>query len=195
MFKRNFLICCTAFLFLIMSLIPAMGDTWQMKQGDMYNTGRADYTIPSERLNDTFFDVFLWQKPTPHPGNIKSTSMSFFNEVRPEGSDIVVGSYHLPKGVQAMDRHTGKLFWNRNPDGVETIGRMTPAFSNDSATIYVTNDFTGTPPNPLMAFTSAVGSSVYWRNGADAEPNYLSIFSPTITPDECIFLQQSGNCP
>ncbi|MDY6843767.1 MAG: hypothetical protein SVW57_06720, partial [Thermodesulfobacteriota bacterium] len=112
---------------------PAKAEAWQMKQHDMHNTGRADYIVPEERLNDTFFDVFLWQKRTPGPGGLSSTTMPFFDGVGPDGADIVVGTYHWPKGVQGMDRHTGEMFWQGNPDGGETIGRITPAFSNDGS--------------------------------------------------------------
>ncbi len=34
---------------------PAMAETWQMKQRDMHNVGRAGYTVPEARMNDTFF--------------------------------------------------------------------------------------------------------------------------------------------
>ena len=89
-----------AFVLLISAMMtaPAGSANWPMKQRDMHNTGRADYTVSAERLNDTFFDVFLWQKRSPNPGYIDSTSMSFFDGAGPEGSDIVVGSYRWPKG-------------------------------------------------------------------------------------------------
>ncbi|MBN1844959.1 MAG: right-handed parallel beta-helix repeat-containing protein [Sedimentisphaerales bacterium] len=82
----------------------------------MHNTGRADYTVPDSRLNDSFFDVVLWQ--TPLPGPIGSTSLSFYDGAGPDGADILVGTYHWPKGIQAVDRHTGGVFWSGNPDGV-----------------------------------------------------------------------------
>ena len=39
--------------------------TWQMKQRDRHNTGRADFSVPPDRMNGTFFDVLLWQKKSP----------------------------------------------------------------------------------------------------------------------------------
>jgi len=44
---------------------PLLADTWAMKQRDMHNTGRAGFTVPENRLNDTFFDIFLWQTRSP----------------------------------------------------------------------------------------------------------------------------------
>jgi outer membrane protein assembly factor BamB len=196
--KKTMTAAAGILLFQAILIIPSCFANWPMKQHDMYNTGRADYTVPDDRLNDTFFDVVLWQKQSPGSptdGDFSSTSMSFFDGAGPEGSDIVVGSYHWPKGVQGMDRHTGALIWNGNPDGGENIGTLTPAFSNDGATIYVTNDYTGTPPNPLMAFPAASGPSTYWHNGADAEPDELSCFSPTVAPDNRIFVHRFGDRP
>lgn len=40
-------------------------DAWPMRQGDIGNTGRADFDVPDARLNDQFFDVFLWQTRVP----------------------------------------------------------------------------------------------------------------------------------
>jgi len=103
----------------------ALADNWPMMQRDMHNTGRVNYTVPVDKLNDTFFDHFLWQKQSPGSpanGNLTSTSMIFFDGVGPENADIVVGGYRWPKGVQGMNRHTGELFWNGNPEGGESIG-------------------------------------------------------------------------
>ena len=163
-------------------ITSAIGETWQMKQRDMHNTGRADYAVPETRMNDTFFNFFLWQKPATGP--ISSTSMSFYDGMGPSDADIVVGGYHWPKGVQGMHRHTGAQFWAGNPDGGESIGIITPAFSNDGGTIYVSSDATS---NPLMAFNPATGPSTFWHNGANPNPNHLSMFSPTIVPDGRIF--------
>lgn len=169
-----------------MSMV-ANAATWQMKQRDMHNTGRADYTVPTCMLDESFFDVFLWQKPLPGP--MGATSMTFYDGAGPGGADIAVATYHWPKGVQAVDRHTGELFWNGNPAGGETIARIVPAFSNDGGTIYVVNDYAGTPPHhPLMAMQSTVGPSVIWHNGSNADPQHLSRQSPTISPDGRIFL-------
>lgn len=177
--------------------MPAAGASWQMKHRDPAHTGRADYTVPAERMNDTFFGTIRWQNPSPGSpgeGNFTSTSMVFYDGVGPGGADIVVAGYHWPKGVQGMDRHTGKLFWYGNPSGGETIGASTPAFSNTGGTIYVVNDATASTqyPNghPLMAFQTSVGPSSYWHNGADANPGHLSMHAPTVAsaPDGRIFL-------
>jgi hypothetical protein len=84
---------------------------WPMKFRDIYNTGRADFSIPAERLNDSFFDIFAWQKRTPNSpgeGNLTSTSMVFYDGAGPGGADIVAGGYQWPKGVQGMDRKHGR---------------------------------------------------------------------------------------
>ena len=116
-------------LVLLIIILPfqAMAESWPTKQRDMYNTGQADYTVPAGKLNDTFFDVFHWQKQTPGSpgiGSLTSTTMAFYDGAGPEGSDIIVGGYHWPKGVQGMDRHTGELFWNGNPAGGESIAKI-----------------------------------------------------------------------
>ena len=190
-------ICTLAAVALLVALCPAgRTATWQMKQRDMQHTGRASYTVPASRLNDKFFDIFLWQKRTPgspNEGNLSSTQMTFFDGVGPGGTDIVVGGYHWPKGVQGMNRWTGKRLWYGLPAGGETIGTIAPAFSNNGSNIYVVNDATeGNPsyPNghPLMAFSSAVGPSVFRHNGLDPNPWQLSMGSPTIAPDGRIFM-------
>src|SRR5206468_5473929 len=66
--------------------IPAGGGSWPMFQKDPQHTGRADYTVPPDRMNDTFFDVFLWQKPSPGgpiDGNFDFGSMPFFDGAGP----------------------------------------------------------------------------------------------------------------
>lgn len=170
---------------------PALGASWPMKQRDAQHTGRADYAVPAARLNSTFFDAFLWQ--TRAPGPLSSTSMVFFDGAGPDRADIVVAGYHWPKGVQGMDRHRGSLFWAANPSGGETIGVITPAFSNDGTTLYVVNDATdgGDFPqgHPLMAFSPIGGPAAGYRhNGGDPHPGQLSMLSPTIAPDGRIFL-------
>lgn len=167
----------------------AQGASWQMKQRDMQHTGRADFVVPTNRLNDSFFDVFVWQKPSPGGGNdggFSASSMVFFDGAGPGGVDLVVGAYHWPKGVQGMDRHTGAAFWAGNPEGGETIGVRTPAFSNDGMTIYVVNDATESAeyPNghPLMAFPATDGPAFFWHNGNMPEPQRLYEGSPTIDP-------------
>ncbi|MCK5232827.1 MAG: hypothetical protein KAR13_21315 [Desulfobulbaceae bacterium] len=159
MLRRTLMMLVMLVLVNAVLVVPAIGATWQMKQRDMHNTGRADYIVPAERLNDTFFDFFLWQKLSPGP--LSSTSMTFYDGVGPQEGDIIVGGYHWPKGIQGMDRHTGAQFWTGNPNGGENIGRITTAFSNDGGIIYVTNDATS---NPLMAFNPATGPSTFWHN-------------------------------
>ena len=174
--------------------IETIIDNWQMKQKDMYNTGRAYYTVPASRLNDTFFDDIIWQKPTPDSpgnGNVSATSMSFFAGVGPEGEDVVVGSYHWPKGVQGMDRHTGKLMWRGNTSGGESIAKMAPAFSNDGQTVYVVSDATD---GELMAFETAVGPSAFWDTSADTS-SMLKMTSPTISLDGRIWLHSWNERP
>ncbi|MBN2171270.1 MAG: PQQ-binding-like beta-propeller repeat protein [Candidatus Krumholzibacteriota bacterium] len=180
----------------------AGSDGWQMKQRDMHNTGRADYEVPAERLNDTFFDVFAWQKPapgSPGEGNLDATSMVFMPGAGPGGADLVLGTYHWPKGVQGMDMHDGSLFWYGNPAGGETIARITPAFANDGATIYVVNDATENEefPDgfPLMAFNGDVGPSAFWHNGVNPQPWHLEKISPTVGPDDLVYLHQWDERP
>ena len=190
MLRRALMMLVLVVLVKALLVVPTIGATWQMKQRDMHNTGRADYSVPAERLNDTFFDFFLWQKPSPGP--LSSTSMTFYDGVGPQEGDIVVGGYHWPKGVQGMDRHTGAQFWTGNPSGGEIIGKITPGFSNDGGTLYVVNDATS---NPLMAFDPATGPSTFRHNGANPTPNHLSMLSPTIAPDGRIFLHSWDDRP
>ncbi len=160
---------------------------WTQRHRDAGNTGRADFTVPANRMGTNFFDALRWQKRTPgspNEGNLGSSAMVFFDGAGPGGADLVVSGYHWPKGVQGMDRHTGKLFWSGNPEGGESIGDNTPAFSPDGATIYVINDATS---HPLMAFAATNGPSVYWHNGADSDPAKLGAFSPKVAPDGRIF--------
>lgn len=157
-------------------------DSWPMKQRDQYHTGRADFVVPASRMNDSFFDIILWQTPapgSPGEGDFGGSSMSFFDGAGPEGGDIVTGTYHWPKGVQGMDRHTGKTFWYGNPAGGEYIANVTPAFSVEGTSIYVIND--STPANgPLMAFSPVDGPSVFRDNHNDPNPNHLGLGSPVI---------------
>jgi outer membrane protein assembly factor BamB len=195
--NRTAIASCLAVVVLtcILGATAASAASWPMKQHDMQNTGRADYTVPVERLNDSFFDVFLWQKPSPgspNEGGFSGSSMTFFDGAGPGGGDIVVGTYHWPKGIQGMDRHTGAAFWSGLPDGGETIGKSTPAFSNDGSRIYVVNDATesGSYPNghPLMAFLTTDGPGTYWHNGDNLDPTHLQMSSPTVGADGRVFL-------
>jgi hypothetical protein len=181
---------------------PSLGATWQMKQRDMQHTGRADYTVPPERLNGTFFDVFLWQKrspSSPSDGAVDATSMVFFDGAGPGGTDIVAGTYHWPKGIQGMDRHTGRMFWTGNPSGGERIATITPAFSPTGATIYVTNDATADEyyPNghPAMGFAAATGPASYRHNGDNPTPTHLDLRSPIVGANGRIFLFSYNDRP
>jgi outer membrane protein assembly factor BamB len=173
----------------------ATSDVWQMKQRDIWKTGRAEFAVPAARMNAGFFSSILWQRHTPWTptdgGGFSGGSMPFFDGAGPQGADIVVSGYHWPKGVQGMDRHSGKLFWTGLPSGGELIGLSTPAFSNDGSVIYIVNDSTqsGTHPNghPLMAFHTINGPHPFWHNGANPGPENLGTLSPTVAPDGRIF--------
>lgn len=189
------IVCAAVLAVTVLAQVAFAGQTWPMKQRDTCNTGRADFSVPATRMNDRFFDIFLWQTPSPgspSEGGFGSTQMTFSDGVGPGGSDIVAGGYHWPKGVQGMDRHTGKTFWYGNPSGGETIGATAPAFSVDGGSVYVVNDATGSSqyPNghPLMAFATATGPSTYRHNGADANPGRLSMGSPRVVSDGRIFM-------
>lgn len=170
-----------------LELTEGTAATWPMKQRDAQHTGRADYAVPAERKNGSFFDFALWQTPSPGSpgeGNFSATSMSFYDGAGPAGSDLVTGTYHWPKGIQAMNRRTGQRLWSGLPDGGERIGNITGAFSPDGSTIYVTNDADG---GQLFAFAAAVGPSVYRDSDGAASPWHLSQGSPTVGPDGRIF--------
>lgn len=171
------------------------GHRWAMFQADPQKSGRADFTVPPNRRNGSFFDIFLWQAPTPGSpgdGGLDGTSMTFCDGAGPGGADLVVGTYHWPKGIAGLDRHTGQLFWSGNPDGGEMIGRITPAFSPDGATIYVVNDATeGTEypdGHPLMGFSAVTGPSTFRHNGGDVDVFRTQMLSPTVWTDGRIFL-------
>jgi len=131
--------------FMLTAATPA---AWPQRQRDTENTGRADFTVPSSRLNTNFFNTARWQKPSPNSpdeGNFGSSALVFFDGAGPGGADLVAGGYHWPKGIQGMDRHTGALFWTGNPEGGESIGDNTPAFSTNGATVYGIGDATAHP--------------------------------------------------
>ena len=169
---------------------------WAGQHRDIWNTGRADFVVPDSRLNDTFFDTFAWQTRVPESpvnGRLSSTSMVFYDGVGPGEADVVAGTYHWPKGLQLMDRHTGEVFWFGNPGGGEEIGNISPAFSNDGSVIYVTNQFT---PHPLMAIpTAGSGPETSWHNGDDPEPALISATSPKVAPDGRIFVSGPHDRP
>jgi len=184
--RCGLLVLAWALMLTLVASTLASAASWPTKQRDMCNTGRADFTVPTDRQS-SILDVFLWQTPTPgspNEGNVGATQMTFFDGVGPGGANIVVGGYHWPKGVQGMNRQTGLVYWYGNPEGGESIGGNAPGFSNDGHTIYVTNDATS---HPMMAFAASVGPSSYWHNGADPNPGQLSSGSPKIAPDGRIF--------
>lgn len=169
--------------------VAAQADTWPMRQKDAQHTGRVNYIVPSDRLTGgSFFDVFLWQKPSPGApgeGRFDAAQMVFCDGAGPGGADIIVGTYHWPKGLQGMDRQTGKTFWFGLPEGGESVAQRTPAFSPGGDVLYFTNDATS---HPLMAFPTAVGPSVYWHNGGNPVPENLGMLSPVVGSDGRIFL-------
>lgn len=170
-----------------LELTEGSAATWPMKQRDAQHTGRADYAVPDERMNGSFFDFALWQTPSPgspNEGNLSSTSMSFFDGAGPGGTDLVTGTYHWPKGIQGMNRRTGKRLWSGLPDGGERIGHMTGAFSPDGSTIYVTNDAAG---GQLFAFPATEGPATYWDSDSNPDTSHLSNGSPMVGPDGRIF--------
>ncbi|MBN2513602.1 MAG: PQQ-binding-like beta-propeller repeat protein [Sedimentisphaerales bacterium] len=184
--KNRMAVVCGLLWMIAGSNSIGQADSWPMKQRDQYHTGRAAFAVPATRMNETFFDVFLWQTPTPGSpgeGNFGGSSMSFFDGAGPDGGDIVTGTYHWPKGVQGMERHTGKLFWCGNPDGGEYIAHVTPGFSVDGSTIYVINDSTSAN-GPLMAFSPIDGPSIFRDNRYDINPEHLSLGSPLVCWDD-----------
>lgn len=170
--------------------IAARGDTWPMKHRDPAHTGRSDFVVPIERQNASFFNIPRWQTPSPGSptqGYLDSGGLVFFDGAGPGGADLCVAGYHWPKGIQGLDRHSGRRFWSGNPAGGETIGTSTPAFANDGSTVFVVNDATS---HPFMAFAAGDGPAVYRHNGGDAEPDHLSMHSPTVAADGRIFLHR-----
>ncbi|HEV59062.1 MAG TPA: hypothetical protein ENN87_16450 [Phycisphaerales bacterium] len=165
------------------------GAVWQMKQKDMYNTGRADYTVPADRQNDSFFDRVLWQQTTT--GDFRGSGFIVYDGAGPDGADIAVCTNTWPNAATGVDRHTGRLFWQATPGGGDNIGRMVPAFSNDGATVYITTD---AMPGHCIAWSTHSGpAGGFWDNRDDTIPAHLSLFSPTIAPDGRIFLHQWSN--
>lgn len=170
---------------LLANTSQALAESWPMKQKDQYRTGRAEITIPENRTNDSFFDVFLWQTPTPGSpidGKTGGSSMSFFDGAGPEGKDIVVGGYHWPKGLMALDRHTGEKFWEGNPGGGEQIGEVSPAFSKYGSTLYINNDYAESGAT-LFAFNTSDGPDYFWDNAFDFYPEHFLNGSPIVCYD------------
>ncbi len=161
--------------------------SWPMHQRDAANTGRADFSVPPNRMNSNFFKCIRWQQPapeSPNDGGIGASAMAFFDSIEPEGKDLVVGGYHWPKGIQAMDRHTGKLIWFGNPGGGELIGDVTPAFSPDGLAIYTINDDT---TGAVMAVSAELGPDTPWSNSRDAHPDFFLGGGLKVAPDGRIF--------
>jgi hypothetical protein len=191
---RLAMICCAG----VVMAPHAIGlgpDGWPSKHRDLGNTGRSDFVIPASRQGPGLFGIARWQTPTPGSpgeGSVGASSIVYMDGVGPGGVGIAAAGYHWPKGVLGVDRHTGRTLWSGNPAGGETIGEMTPAFSNDGATLYIVNDATGSAQYPggfpLMAFASAAGPSTFWHNGADLDPQNLSMLSPKVAPDGRVFL-------
>ncbi|MEN6644616.1 MAG: PQQ-binding-like beta-propeller repeat protein [Armatimonadia bacterium] len=180
-------------LILLCGAVPAVAgpqasaSSWPMRQRDMQNTGRADYSVPPSRLNRHFFDAVRWQSPvpgSPNEGNLSSTQMVFCDQVGRQRLDIVAGTYHAPKGIQGMDRHSGRILWRGATAGGEAIALWSAAFSPDGGTIYVANDATD---HPLMAFGSESGPSLYWDNGMDPSDGEAAMGSPKVAPDGRVF--------
>ncbi|MBL8878355.1 MAG: hypothetical protein JNG88_04475 [Phycisphaerales bacterium] len=188
---RKLVICSAAALM----TASAGADSWPMRARDHGHTGRSDFVVPPERLNDTFFNFPSWQTRapgSPNEGHLDSGSMVFFDGVGPNGEDVVVVGYHWPKGVQAMDRHSGRVLWFGNPAGGETIGTQTPAFSIWGDVVYVVNDATESAQfpdgHPLMAFLTITGPSQFWHCGGNQYPQRFALDSPTVGPDGLIFM-------
>lgn len=164
---------------------------WQMKQRDIHNTGRADYVVPADRQNETFFDDILWQQTTT--GSFRGGGFVFYDGAGPEGADIAVCTNSWINKATGVDRHSGRLLWQDSPGGGDTIGMMTPAFSNNGSTMYITTDAL---PGKCLAWSSLTGpAGGFWDNRDDANPAHLALLSPTVAPDDRIFLHQwSGAC-
>jgi len=179
---------CRAMI-VIVSASACNAAVWQMKQRDMFNTGRADYVVPADRQNESFFDTIIWQKTTR--GDFRGSGFIFYDGAGPDGADIAVCTHTWVNGATAVDRHTGRLFWQDTPGGGDNIGRMVPAFANDGATVYITTD---AAPGPCIAWSTLDGPAGRIRdNRSDPVPGHLSLYSPTIAPDGRIFLHQWSN--
>ncbi len=164
-------------------------DQWPMKQRDIYNTGRAEYWVPQDRQNDTFFADILWQ--TTSTGAFDGGGVIFYDGAGPAGADVAVCTNTWPNRATAVDRHSGKKVWQESPGGGDTIGRITPAFSNDGSVVYAVNDALSNPSRTFLAWHTITGpSGGIWDNRDDANPTDLGIMSPTVAPDHRIFLHR-----
>jgi hypothetical protein len=177
-------------------------DDWRMLQRDSAHTGRADYTVPQLRLNDHFFDLFLWQTrspDSPNDGGLGGAQMVFCEDCGPGDRDLVLGTYHWPKGVIGIDRHSGEVIWFGNPEGGESIAESTPAFRSDSERVYLLNDATedGEFPNghPLMVIDPAIGPTSFYHNGSWSDPGSVGVPSLTVSDDDWILGHGWGSAP
>lgn len=156
--------------------------SWPMRQRDAANTGRADFAIPASRQGPGLFAAISWQAPSPgspNNGAFSSGQLVYFDGAGPGGSDLIVGGYHWPKGVQGMNRRTGEVLWSGNPSGGESIGANTAAFSAAGTTIYVTNDAVSAT---LMAFGSVTGPTSFWSNAGSSDVD-AGAWPPKVLPD------------
>lgn len=167
---------------------------WQMNQGDIQHTGRADYTVPQSKLNDTFFDDIEWQKTTA--GQSEGSAMIFYDGAGPGGADLVcLGQSPGQRCVTAVDRHTGAFLWQGGPTAGSNIGKDTGAFSNDGAVFYMTSD---TSPAHFYAWNTAVGpgtvdTPLWWDSSSDPNEHAISMRCPVVAPDGRIFLHRWNN--
>lgn len=186
-----------AFLVIFVMAGNVTAEKWQMNQKDIWHTGRADYSVPKSKLNDTFFDTIRWQKTTA--GQSEGSGMIFYDGVGPQGADIVCcGQSSGQRCITAVDRHTGAFFWQGGPTAGTNIGKDTGAFSNDGNVFYVTTDAsTGArffAWNTDTAPGTPTTTPTWWDNGGDtADPRTLSMRCPVVAPDGRIFLHWWNN--
>jgi len=191
---------------------PAAADTWQQKQRDMWNTGRANF---SPAADSTFFDTIVWQTKSKAPMTRNGMSMPFYDGVTIEGvgpgQNIVVGQYGWSwKSQMGMDRATGVEFWAGFHGGSgETIQGITTAFSNDGTEVYGTNDamalggvsfyLIGWPtdkgPGDSRNMASTDDMEFGWESDMLATPAHFQGRSPVVGPNGRIFLHQTGQSP
>ena len=176
---------------LVLLVTPATADVWQMKQRDMHNTGRGDF---SPTKDSTIFDTVVWQTAATgsSDGAVRflNTSMAFYDGAGPEGADVIIGAIggYGWEGLEAMDRHTGTNLWSAALPN-EWTRKSSPAFSNDGAYVYIADTVN------VHGMETAVGPPAgRWDNTLDANL-HLSRTYPTIGPDGRIFLHQNADRP
>jgi outer membrane protein assembly factor BamB len=191
---------------------PARADIWQMKQRDMWNTGRANF---SPVADSTFFDTIVWQTKAKSAFTRNGMSMPFYDGVTIDGvgpgQNIVVGQYGWSwKSQMGMDRATGAEFWaGWHGGGGERIQNMTTAFSNDGTEIYGTNDnlvlngipfrLIGWPTDKGPGNAANTGNNndmeFGWESDLMATPLNFYSDSPVVGPQGRIFLHVNGGEP